>query len=131
MGLAIIAYPQTEAEVAIMLCTLEAHAIPTFVHGGYLGGLMPGPQIADFNTRRIMVPEAHAAQAIEALQMLAPPAGPAARPGRSLRHTVRILVETALFGWFVPGTRAAPDDAHGEDGPPPQGPEMDQSRTRP
>lgn len=74
MSLIAIAYPQSESELAVMLCALEAHGIKAFVHGGGIGSLCPGPQIPWFNTRRIMVSSADVADAQKALSVFSQPA---------------------------------------------------------
>ena len=56
-----------------MLCTLEAYGIPAFVQGNGFGSLHPGPQIASYNARRIMVPDSYAVQGKEALNVFVQP----------------------------------------------------------
>lgn len=106
MPLVTILRPQTEAELAIALAILEAHGIESFVHGQYLGSLLPGLQIESYNTRSIMVDDECAVEAREALAELFETAQPAeAVATLRIRDKVRIVLEAILFGWFVPGGR--------------------------
>ena len=106
MDLVVAAEPQTESELAVTLCLLEAAGIPAFVSAG-LGSLYPGPQIPSYNTRRVLVPSSCRDDAEAALQTLKPPL-----PDRTRwRDKVRIVLEWSLFFWFIPGNRYRDDDA--------------------
>jgi hypothetical protein len=108
MSLVRVFDPNSEAELAIVLCLLEAHGIPAFVQGGHFGALYPGPQIAFYNARRVLVPDSCAADAREALAELAAHAEHAQTSTLSALDKVRIVLETFLAGWFVPGHRRRP-----------------------
>jgi len=111
MSLVPIAAPQTESELAVILCLLEAEGIPAFVHNGGFGGLHPGPQIPLYNARRVMVPGACRENAAAALLVVEPPL-----PETTTRAgKLRIVVETILFGWFVPGSRRKRETAPRDD----------------
>ena len=105
MSLVSIAQPQTESELAVILCLLEAEGIPAFVHNGGFGSLHPGPQVALYNARRVMAPGACQADAAGALRLLEP----ALTDRTSCRDRLRIIVEVILFRWFVPGSRRRRD----------------------
>ena len=115
MTLVPIASPQSESELSVMLCTLEACGVPTFVQGRGFGSLYPGPQIAAYNARRIMVPAGYEAQAEEALKVFAQPLKPSVPDSVTVLNKLRVVLEVILFGWFVPGNRhhaaAAPDSS--------------------
>jgi hypothetical protein len=112
MSLVPIAAPQTESELAVILCLLEADGIPAFVHNGAFGSLHPGPQIPLYNARRVMVPSACRENAAAALLVLEPPL-----PDRSTRRDkLRIVIELILFGWFIPGSRRRHDEASSDTG---------------
>ncbi len=113
MSLAAIASPSSESELAVMLCTLEVHGIPAFVQGGHFGALYPGPQIAFYNARRVMVPCAYAAEAREALAIFTQPLEPAISRQPSILDKLRIILECVFFGWFVPGNRSRAAPASG------------------
>jgi hypothetical protein len=100
-----IATPQTESELAVIVCLLDAAGIPAFVHNGGFGSLHPGPQIRLYNERCVMVPDACREDAAAALLVLKPPL-----PDTTTRRgRIRIVIETILFGWFVPGSRRSRD----------------------
>ena len=98
--------PESEAELVSVVAMLEARKVPCFVHSAGLGSLLPGVQVELVNTRAIMVPEEHAA---EALALIADLHGPAGTRNDDPQHPraskLRSLVELLLFGWFVPGRR--------------------------
>lgn len=106
MSLVPVACPQSESELACMLCELEAHGIHAFVQGAGFGSLWPGAQIPWYNMRRIMVPGADAPRASEALAAFTHPVGPRESyrwPG--LLHVLRMIAEIGLMTWCVPGGR--------------------------
>lgn len=105
MSLIVIAQPWSESELSVMLCTLEARGIPTFVQGAGFGSLYPGPQIAFYNARRIMVPDAFAHDAADALSVFTHQAEPVTVQPPGILNFLRITLEVVLFGWFVPGKR--------------------------
>ena len=105
MSLTAIAFPQSESELSVMLCTLESHGIPSFVQGHGFGALYPGPQIASYNSRRIMVPDAYATQGKEALSVFAQPIESSVSESPSFLNKLRVVLELVIFGWFVPGNR--------------------------
>lgn len=88
-----------------MLCTLESHGIPAFVQGNGFGSLHPGPQIASYNSRRILVPDGYAAQGKEALSAFAQPLEPSRSESPTLLNKLRVVLELVIFGWFVPRNR--------------------------
>lgn len=115
MGLVVVARPQTEAELAVMQCALQASGVYFFVQGSGFGSLLPGPQISAYNTRRIMVPESEASAAREALAPLVQPDPEASYHWPGLPGILRIIVEFSLFGWCVPGRcRVRRDSAPGK-----------------
>jgi len=105
MSLIAIASPPSESALCVMLCTLEAHGIPAFVQGGGFGALYPGPQIAAYNARRILVADVHEARAREALQVFAQLSTSELSPPPNALDRLRVIAEVILFGWFVPGRR--------------------------
>jgi hypothetical protein len=95
--------PRSEAELAVMLGLLVAYEIPHYVHNRYFSALHPGPVIDLYNRQRIMVP---LTAATEAAELLAPFFGPTLEyeTERTLAtlDRVRVVIETALGGWFMP-----------------------------
>jgi hypothetical protein len=104
MSLVRVLSPQSESEIAVVTSLLEAHDIPVFVHGRHLGSLLPGIQIGSYNTQSIMVPEECVNDALELLADFKSnePAVPAPLRGRD---RLRVVLESLLFGWLVPGRR--------------------------
>jgi len=62
-----ISYPKDEIDLGLKISILESEDIPYFVRGQYFGSLYPGPQIASYNERAIMVPEKFVERASELL----------------------------------------------------------------
>ena len=107
MALVRVFSPQSESEVLVATALLDAHKIPIFVHNRGIASMLPGIQINAYNTQSVMVPEEYAADAVELLAELkravpTPPSGPL-----PLRDRIRIVVESLLFGRFVPRSREA------------------------
>lgn len=105
MSLVVIACPQSESELAVMQCALEARGVHFFVQGGRFGSLLPGPQIAAYNARRIMVPSSEASVAKEALAPLLQIHAETEYQRPRLLSIFRMICEFFLFGWFVPAKR--------------------------
>jgi len=103
MSLVPIAWPQSESELAVMLCLLEAEGVPAFVHNAGFGGLHPGPVMALYNARRVMVPAACRDQAVAALSVIMPPLP----DGTTWREKCAIVAEMIVFGWFFPRYRSS------------------------
>jgi hypothetical protein len=102
MSLVTVAWPQSESDLSVMLCTLEAHGIKAFVQGGGIGSLYPGPQVPFFNARQVMVPSEDADKARKALAVLTQPVAKDTYRWPGFLHMLRMLVEFVTFGWFVP-----------------------------
>lgn len=103
MTLVPVACPQSESELACILCELEAHGIRAFVQGAGFGSLWPGTQISGYNMRRVMVSGFDVPQANQALAMFTHPAGPASSykwPG--MFHVLRMIAEVGFISWCVP-----------------------------
>jgi hypothetical protein len=103
MALVRVFSPETESEVAVVTAMLEAREIPVFVHNRNLASLLPGLQINAYNTQSIMVPEECAADAIELLAEFRTASIETTTRTVPVRERIRIVIETLLFGWFVPG----------------------------
>ena len=103
MSLIAVACPQSESELACMLCELESRGIYAFAQGAGFGSLWPGVQIPSYNARRIMVSSADLSAAHDALAPFTHPTGPRSSyqwPG--FHHLLRMIVELGLLGWCVP-----------------------------
>jgi len=86
-----------------MVSLLQANEIPCFVRGGHFASLLPGLQIASYNSPTIMVPEDLTALASELLSVFTHPseATAVAQPKVSFLAKLRMIVEVVLFGRFV------------------------------
>lgn len=100
--------PQDPVELALVESALEAHGIPYFVHNRGFGSLYPGPQIAHYNDRTVMVPESAVEAAREVLAQFHDPtetSAPEEAPKSSAWDKVRVIAEALLGGWFVPRSK--------------------------
>lgn len=86
-----------------MVSLLEANGIPCFVRGGHFASLLPGLQIASYNSPTIMVPGDSAALASELLSVFSLPSGPSTMkpPQVGFLAKLRMVVEVLLSGRFV------------------------------
>ncbi len=106
MGLVAVAWPVLESDVAMATSLLEAEGIPYFVQGSGIASVLPGVQIGGYNTRILRVPEEHAERAREVLALLdAHDAADGEPPAPRGTSRLRVILETLLFGWFVPDAR--------------------------
>ena len=83
---------------------LDSEQINYFVHNDHFGSLRTGPNIPLFNEKSVMV---EAGQYKKARELLAgietggQKDAPEVRGGR-LWYSLRVILETLLFGWFIP-----------------------------
>ncbi len=108
MALVPLVTPDSEPDLLTTVALLEARGIPAFVRGGGMGGLYPGPQIASYNAKTILVAEEQFSEAMDLLKDVEQTAGvddesPSAP--LSKRSIGRMLFEFFLFGWFIPGSK--------------------------
>lgn len=75
------------------------------MQGGGFDSLLPGPQIAAYNARRIMVPSSQVPLAKEALAPLLKIHAETEYQRPRLLDIFRMVCEFFLFGWFVPEKR--------------------------
>lgn len=117
MALVVLETPDSELALMTTVALLEAHGIPCYVRGGGFGGLYPGPQIASYNAKTIMVP----AEALDEAQDLIkstpveesiPQGSQCDAPRRKGR--IRMLLEVLLFGWFIPSSPSSPQAQESE-----------------
>jgi hypothetical protein len=112
MTLVRVASPESESHIALIAARLEAAGIPYFVHNAGIGGLLPGLQVANYNTRSVMVP---ASAAAEAARLIGELELEVVSPATSLTawDKLRVVAELFLLGWFVPGPRKKPASTEG------------------
>jgi hypothetical protein len=106
-----VAAPDTEAQIATIVCLLNAYDVPHFVHNRYFGGLYPGAQFPLYTLQRIMVPVSHVSEARELLEPFYRAPLPFETERRlRIRDRLRGVVEFALGGWVVACKRWRPGD---------------------
>ena len=100
--------PKNEVELALIKSVFEGEDIYYFVHNDHFGSLEIGPQIKLFNAKMIMVQED---QYERAKDILADFLGNIiedsviSKAQYSLSDKIRMIIETILFTWFIPGKR--------------------------
>ena len=99
-----IAHPIDDMELLFIRMALEAEGIRYLVVGDGFGSLYPGVQLPVFNERPVRVNVADVERAVEVVEEVRKDFDPVSSDlaGSS---KLRIVLETILFGWFVPGGR--------------------------
>jgi hypothetical protein len=98
--------PQNEAELAVMRSILDGEKIHYFVHNDHFGTMRIGPKIDLFNAKSIMVFEAHFERASELISdYLNNVQSEIFKSEYSLKDKIRMIIETLLFSWFIPGKK--------------------------
>lgn len=111
-----VATPQTESEMAVMICLLDAYGVQNFVHNRGFGGLYPGLQIRLYNVRRLMVPIDQALDALELLSVFARQAPESDADDKlAISDKLRVFIETIVFGWSFPLKRMPIQGASDDD----------------
>jgi hypothetical protein len=103
--------PRNEVELAIIKSILESEEVPFFVHNDNYGSLIIGPRIGLLNAKTIFVPENALEKARELIaEYLKNTAEETEIEGGerseySIADKIRIVIESLIFGWFMPGKR--------------------------
>ena len=98
--------PRNEAELAIIKSLLNGEGIDFFVRNDHFGSLKVGPRIELFNTKMIFV---HAEQYDCARELISDFLETIQREKINFQgkystiDKVRMLIETILFAWIMPG----------------------------
>jgi hypothetical protein len=97
--------PRDAVELALIESILEGENIPYFIHNDHFGSLEVGPQIDIFNKKTIMVNEEHQERARELISdyIRTTRYDNTKITAYSLFDKLRIIFETLLFAWFIPG----------------------------
>ena len=93
---------QNEAELAVFRSILDAEDVPHFVHNESFGSILVGPQIDNYNSKSIMVPDELENRALELVSRFKADTAKEIST-TSFRDRVRMIFETFFFSWFVPG----------------------------
>ncbi len=110
-----IVNPMNEAELALFKSLFEAEGIRYFVHNENFGSILIGPQISNYNVKTIFVPAEFADQAREIVTDFRQSEVVAeSKPNKPDRF--RLVVETVVFGWFMPGRRRGKSRLLGHEG---------------
>jgi hypothetical protein len=98
--------PQNETELAIIRSILDGEKIHYFVHNDHFGTMRTGPKIDLFNAKYIMVSEVHFRRASELISdYLNNVQSAISKSEYSLKDKIRMIIETLLFSWFIPGKK--------------------------
>jgi hypothetical protein len=98
--------PQSEAELAVIRSIFEGEKIHFFVHNDHFGTMRAGPPIELFNAKTIMVSEEDLERACEIISDFQSNVKPeVSKSEYSLKDKIRMVIETLLFSWFIPGKK--------------------------
>lgn len=100
--------PDNESELALLKSLLEADGIHYYVLNDHFGTLKVGPKIDLFNAKTIYVHEEHYEIAKDIIGDFTESIKDNSENGKSrysLPDKIRMVLETLLFSWFVPGNR--------------------------
>ena len=99
--------PTDELELAMIRGVLDTESINYFVHNDIFGSMRVGPQIELLNIKTIMVAAEDAERAKGIITDLLGREIPeeADEKQYSLSQKLRMIFETVIFGWFVPGNK--------------------------
>jgi len=110
-----ITTPKNEAELVTLKSLFEAEGIQYFVHNDNFGTILTGPQIDYYNAKTILAPTEfsdRAREIVEEFRGLTPPRETRTR----FADRLRMVFETVVFSWFVPGRRWGRSRGSGRDG---------------
>jgi len=98
--------PQNEAELAILRSLLDGEQIHYYVHNDHFGTMRTGPSIDLFNAKTILVSEKHFKRASEIItDYLNNVHAEFSKAEYSFKDKIRMVIETLLFSWFIPGKK--------------------------
>jgi hypothetical protein len=99
--------PTDELELAMIRGVLDSEGINYFVHNDYFGSMRVGPQIELLNKKTILVATEDAERAKGIISDLLGRKIPeeAAEEKYSASQKLRMILETLIFGWFIPGKK--------------------------
>lgn len=94
---------RSEAELIVVRSVLDAEGIPYFVRNETFGSIVVGPRIDKYNTKSIVVSDESADRALELVAQFDAAGAPESCVPASRRDRLRMILETVLFSWIVPG----------------------------
>ena len=100
--------PKNEIELSLIKSIFDSEDINYFVHNDHFGSLQIGPQIDLFNARMFMVHEEdydRASELISDFLINIRDDSDIASLQYSIFDKIRMLFETIIFTWFIPGKK--------------------------
>jgi len=99
--------PADELELAMIRGVLDSKGISYFIHNDHFGSMRVGPQIDLLNKKTIMVAPEDAERVKTIISDLLGRERPEDKVDEeySLSQKLRMILETVIFGWFIPGKR--------------------------
>ena len=100
--------PKNDAELALIRSILDGEGIQYFVHNDHFGTLKVGPKIELFNAKTIMVSVDQFEIAKEIIDDFLENINDTSKTSQSrysIIDRIRMVIEAALFTWFIPGNR--------------------------
>lgn len=100
--------PDNESELAVLKSLLTAEDVPYYVLNDHFGTLRVGPKIELFNAKVIYVHEAFYESSKEIIDDFIESNKEESgnhKSRYSFPDKIRMVLETLIFGWFVPGNK--------------------------
>jgi hypothetical protein len=99
--------PTDELELAMIRGVLDSEGIDYFIHNDNFGSMRVGPQIDLLNKKTIMVAPEDTERAKTIISDLLSREMPEEKTDEkyTASQKLRMILETVLFGWFIPGRR--------------------------
>ena len=100
--------PKSEVELVLIKSIFEGEDIHYFVHNDHFGSLEIGPQIELYNAKMIMVHDDQYDRAKDILNDFLRNTiedSVNSKSQYSLSDKIRMIIETILFTWFIPGKK--------------------------
>ena len=100
--------PENESELAVIKSIFDAEGINYFVLNDHFGTLKVGPRIDLFNVKTVYVHKEDSDSAKDILSDFLSNIRNGNEPFKSrysIPDKIRMVIETLIFGWFIPGSR--------------------------
>jgi len=99
--------PADELELAMIRGVLDTEGVNYFIHNDYFGSMRVGPQIDLLNKKAIMVASEDAERVKSIIDDVLGREIPeeAAEEIYTTSQKLRMILETVIFGWFIPGKK--------------------------
>lgn len=99
--------PADELELAMIRGVLDTEGINYFIHNDHFGSMRVGPQIDLLNKKTIMAATEDAERVKGIIADLLGRELPeeTSEERYSLSQKLRMIFETVIFGWFIPGKK--------------------------